>query len=81
LKTVEIIVEEKPWKPFIRYRDEEIVPVIVAYTEKGLRNKLKAAGGKWDPEAKLWHVPYGSVRGTELEERIMVDLSKGKLGM
>ena len=78
LKTVEIVVEEKPWKHFIRYRDEDIVPVMVAYTEKDLRNKLKALGGKWDPEAKLWHVPYGSVRGTELEERIMADLIKGK---
>ena len=78
LKTVEIVVEEKPWKHFIRYRDEDIVPVMVAYTEKDLRDKLKALGGKWDPEAKLWHVPYGSVRGTELEERILADLIKGK---
>lgn len=71
LKTVEIIVEEKPRKLAIRFRDEDIVTIIVAYTEKVLRDKLKAAGGRWDPQEKVWLVPYGSIRGTELEERIL----------
>ena len=72
MKTVELIVEEKPCRPPLRYRDEDIVPVIVAYTEKVLRDRLKAAGGRWDPEEKLWRVPYGSIRGdAELEERIL----------
>lgn len=73
LKTVEIVVEEKMWKPSLRYRDVDIVPVIVSYREKALRERLKAAGGRWDPEEKLWRVPYGLVRGTELEERILKD--------
>lgn len=81
LKTVEIVVEEKPWKPFSRLRDEDIVPIMAAYTEKALRDRLKAAGGRWDPEKKLWLVPYGSVRGTELEERIQADFIKGKRGL
>jgi len=71
IKTVEIIVEEKARKPSLRFRDEDIVPVIVAYTEKALRDKLKAAGGRWDPEEKVWHVAYGTIRGTELEGRIL----------
>jgi hypothetical protein len=72
LKTVEIVVEEKAFKPSFRYRDEDVVPVIVAYTEKALRDKLKAAGGRWDPEEKLWRVRYGSIRGDAgLVERIM----------
>jgi hypothetical protein len=78
LKTVEIVVEEKPWQPPFRWRDEDTVPIIVAYAEKDLRDRLKAAGGRWDPDAKLWLVPYGSVRGTELEERIQIDVIKGK---
>lgn len=45
LKTVEIVVEEKACKPSLRHRDEDIVPIIVAYTEKVLRDKLNAAGG------------------------------------
>jgi len=72
LKTVEIIVEEKPSTPSFRYRDMDIVTVMVHYTEKALRETLKAAGGRWDPEEKLWRVRYGSIRGDAgLVERIM----------
>jgi hypothetical protein len=78
LKTVEIVVEEKPWKPAFRQRDEEIVTIHVDYNEKGLRDMLKAVGGKWDPEKKVWRVPYGVARGTELEKRVL--LQEGKMG-
>ena len=74
LKTVEIIVEEKPCRPSLRYHDEDVVSVIVSFTENILRDKLKVAGGRWDPEKKVWHVLYGPIRGdTELEERILPD--------
>lgn len=74
LKTVEIIVEEKPFRPSRHYRDEDIVAVIVSFTENILRDKLKAAGGRWDPVKKVWQVLYSSIRGdTELEERILPD--------
>ena len=76
LKTVEIVVEEKPWRPACRHRDEDIVSVMVAFNEKTLRDKLKAMGGRWEPETKLWLVPYCSVRGTELEERIIMNPTK-----
>ena len=37
-----------------------------------LRAKLKTAGDRWCPEEKVWHVPFGSIRGdAELEERIL----------
>jgi hypothetical protein len=72
LKTAELIVREWGEKPFARYRDGDIVSVIVAYAEKEVREKLKAAGGRWAPEEKLWRVPYGAIRGdVELEERIL----------
>ena len=50
--------------------------VIVNFSEITLRDRLKEAEGKWNPEAKLWFVPYGQIRGTELEERIPVDFIK-----
>ena len=50
--------------------------VIVNFPEITLRDRLKEAEGKWNPEAKLWFVPYGQIRGTELEERIPVDFIK-----
>ncbi len=74
LKTVELVVEEKSYRQSLRYRDEDIVSVIVAYSETDLRDMLKKAGGRWDPEEKLWRVPFGAIRGDEdLEERILKD--------
>jgi len=62
------VVEEKPWKTSVHYCDGDIVKIIVAFAEKSLRDTLKAAGGRWDPKEKTWHVPYGSIRGnTELK--------------
>lgn len=73
LKTVELVVEEKPWRPRGRLREEDVVKVMVAYVEQELRTELKAAGGRWDPEEKLWLVRYGAIRGTVLEDRILKD--------
>ena len=78
LKTVEIIVEQKPWQPSLRIQDDEIIPVNVYFSETALREKLKRLGGKWNPEEKSWFVPYGSIRGTELEERIPQGFIKKK---
>jgi len=73
MKTVEIIVEERPCKPPLRYRDQDIVAVMVPYTMKALRDRLKAAGGRWNPEKQLWFVKYGNIAGTILEKHIQVD--------
>jgi len=74
LKNVELVVEEKPYRECMRYRDEDIVSVIVAYTKTNLRDTLKKAGGRWDPEEKLWRVPFGAIRGdAEIEETILKD--------
>lgn len=74
MKTVEIVVEERPWQTSLQFRDGDMVSVIVAYNEKALRDRLKAAGGRWTPKEKLWHVPFGAIRGdAELEERILKD--------
>ena len=78
LKTVEIVVEEKPWHPTNKLRDDEQVGVFVNFSEKVLRERLKAAGGRWDPELKIWHVRYGAIRGTEFEERMQVVDGKRK---
>jgi hypothetical protein len=71
LKTVEIVVEEKDVGSAVRYCDDDTVKLIVAFTEKGLRDRLKAAGGRWDSQEKLWLVRYGAVRGTDLKEKIL----------
>jgi hypothetical protein len=69
LKTVEIVVDEKPLrKP--RFRDDDLVPVHVAYDEKELRQQLHSLRARWDSERKLWYVRYGLIRGTPLVERL-----------
>jgi len=45
LKMVELVVEERPCRPSSRYRDNDLVAVGVRYTEKALREALRAAGG------------------------------------
>jgi len=70
LKTVELIVEERPLE-IPRFRDDDIVPVSVAYDEVELREQLRKMRSRWDGEIKMWFVRYGLIRGTELESRIM----------
>jgi hypothetical protein len=46
LTTAEIIVDRRPRDRNLRYRDTNIVSVSVHYTEKALRDRLKAVGGR-----------------------------------
>jgi hypothetical protein len=72
LTTAKIIVGRRPRSRNLRFRDMDMVAVSVPYTEKALREKLKAAGGRWDPGTKLWRVRYGDIRGeSALVERIV----------
>lgn len=69
IKTVELIVDERPLtKP--RFRDDDLVPVHVAYDEKELRAQLRALRARWDGERKLWYVRYGLIKETPLVERL-----------
>ena len=71
LTTAEIIVDRRP-RLTARYRDRDMVAVSVPYTEKALREKLKAAGGRWNPEERIWRVCFGAIRGdSTLVERIV----------
>ena len=72
-KTAEIIVEKKAWAPPAYYQENEIVPVRIGFNENDLRNKARAAGGRWNPDAKLWFIPFGRIKGTELEKHIVLD--------
>jgi hypothetical protein len=72
IKTVEIIVSETPCTSSVRYRDNDIVNLMVPFAMKALRDRLRAAGGRWNPGARIWQVSFGAIRNdTELTERIM----------
>ena len=74
LKTVELIVEQSDWTPPpSRNAPDTMVALRIEGYETELRAKVKAAGGKWNPEKKLWHVKYGKISGTVLEKHIHID--------
>lgn len=74
IKTVEIIVEKKAWSPPpSKFSDDMQVPVRIAYVESALKTLAKGAGGKWDPQKKLWFIPFGKIKGTILEKHIILD--------
>ena len=73
IKTVEIIVEKTDWTPPPKFADDSLVPVQIAYTEDMLKSLAKAAGGRWNPEKRVWFIVYGKVKGTELEKHIVLD--------
>jgi hypothetical protein len=74
VKTVELVVERKPWDPPpTTYSYETIVALRIEGYETELRKKVKEAGGRWQPEKRLWYVRYGGIAGTPLEKHIYVD--------
>ena len=49
------------------------MPVQIAYGEAELGIMARAAGGRWDPDVKLWYIKFGQIKGTKLEEHIILD--------
>jgi hypothetical protein len=69
--TAEIIVDESDWDPMpSATARRELVPVRIAVHEVKLREKVKAAGGRWDPEKRVWHVPMEQVLQLGLGGRV-----------
>jgi hypothetical protein len=74
LKTVELIVEQSDWTPPApRFTANRLVSLRIEGYETELREKVKEAGGRWNPEKKLWYVRYGKISGTVLEKHIHID--------
>jgi hypothetical protein len=69
LKRVEIIVDEKPMQS-PRFKDDDTVPVSVAFDETELRKLLKRMRARWEPQIKMWFAPYRLICGAPLEDRI-----------
>ncbi len=77
LKTVELIVERTEWTPPPKqYTAETLVPLHITAADMPMRLQAKAAGGRWNPEKKLWFVRYDKIAGTPLEKHIYVDRSR-----
>jgi hypothetical protein len=86
-KTAELIVEESDWTPpppradvprpklNVDYLDPPPQPqevlVKVFFRESALREKVKAAGGRWSTAEKLWRLPYETAVSLGLDHRIV----------
>ena len=76
IKTVELIVETVPWMPRPRMpsrKPDEKVGVRIAFGETDLRKQVKAAGGVWRADRKLWEIDWGTVLALELRGRVVDD--------
>ena len=72
VKTVELIVARKEWKSIPRSTGgETVVAVRVDWREAEVRRRVKAAGGKWDPVARVWRLRRDQVERLGLESRVV----------
>ncbi len=73
-KTIELVVEESDWNPdALPVSDsisEDFVSVEAKIEEIDVRTKVKQAGGRWDPQSKLWPLTWSSVEQLGLSDRI-----------
>ena len=78
VKTVELLVEEKEWeKKSGIIPQNKLIRIRIDYEEIQLRKIVKAAGGRWDKNERIWKLAYGQVIALGLEGRISND-EKGK---
>jgi len=69
--TAEIVVDESEWDPLpSATARRERVPVRIAIQETTLREKAKTAGGRWDPNQRVWMLPMEQVIQLGLTNRV-----------
>ena len=75
-KTVELIVDEKPWKPpNVRYRPTDLVHITIAPHESQLRDALKLLGGRYDRATQTWLLAHAAATALRITNRI-TDISR-----
>ena len=72
LKTVELVVAERYLEPSPpRFAHDLIVGLRVAFAEAAVRDRVKQAGGTWNPERRVWQLRYDRVIDLGLSRRIV----------
>ena len=72
IKTVELIVDRTEWRPESGSSDgDTVVALRVGWREYEVQQQVKAAGGRWDPEARVWRLSRERVEKLGLESRIV----------
>ena len=74
--TAEILVAEHDWQPpRPRFAHDQIVGLCVAFADLALRDRVKQAGGTWNPERRVWHLRYDCVAALGLNGCIVDELA------
>ena len=71
-KTVELLVAERDWEPpRPRFAPDQIVGLRVAFADVAVRDRVKQAGGRWNPARRVWPLRYARVVALGLNRRIV----------
>lgn len=75
--TVELIAEHRLWEKNPRkIPGHKRVAIRVEYGEVDLGKQVKAAGGRWNREKKVWEIAYQQVIALGLTERMIGEAEK-----
>lgn len=70
-KTVELIVDAKPYVPENSAKYFAEVSVRIEYHEQDLRDRAKALGARWDPQKKIWRMRFKEALDLNIEDRML----------
>jgi hypothetical protein len=71
-KTMELVIAERDWQPpRPRFAHDQIVGLRVAFADVAVRDRVKQAGGTWNPERRVWQLRYDRVVALGLNGRIV----------
>ena len=70
--TKQLLVAECDWDPpRPRFANDQIVGLHVAFVDVAVRERVKQAGGTWNPERRVWLLRYDRVVALGLNSRIV----------
>ena len=71
-KTVELIVKEYDWRSSEQPQpSDRLMQIRVAVSEMEVRQRIKEAGGRWNPQLRVWELRHDQVVALGLESRII----------
>jgi hypothetical protein len=66
-----LIIEEEAWTPFQAPPPADaMVSFRIAPAELRLRQQVKHAGGRWDPQRQVWEIRYAQAVALEAVEKL-----------
>lgn len=71
MKTVELVVEERPWEPKGRSPGERVWIRIPQRDNEALRKAILEAGGTWSNKQRLWCMKFSVAEVLGLAEQIV----------